>query len=168
MGIGNVLSKTVSTIATRARYGKQIGKASKSGLVCYEKTNKTGRLYTTVNSKTGEVVRTKQFANEQDNYFNAFIYDAKGDLIRSTTYLQSPNGFGLASRNSQAFNTRVVSKRYNALGQTIDSRDINFKINSERPRAFVHSYINNSEYGTYVNTLTGEKRTFQCIGGYKG
>ncbi|MCM1009990.1 MAG: hypothetical protein NC390_03805 [Fusobacterium sp.] len=161
--MGNLLVNAVNLVK-RAKYGQQIGQVSKSGLACYGKSNKAGKLYTTVNAKTGEIVKTKQFANIQKRYHDTFTYDAKGDLIASTTVARQPNGFGLASHNSKAYEQRVISEKYNSFGQTVDHRDVTFTPNSTKPKAFIHSNINGKEYGTYLNTVTGEKRTYQCIG----
>lgn len=164
--MGNLLVKAAVkavNLVNTARYGKQVGRVSKSGLSCYAKTNKTGKLYTTVNSRTGEVVRTKQFANVQDNYYNTYTYDAKGDLIASSDFSRSRIGYGLASKNSKAYVQRVISKKYNSFGQMVDSRDVTFKPDTQKPQAFIFSRINGETYGTNLNTVTGEKRTYQCV-----
>lgn len=153
----------VKAIITRAKYGKQIGRVSQSGLACYGKKNAAGKLYTTVNNKTGEVVRTKQFADMQPNYYSTLTRDAKGDVIATSTVYKSQNGYGPASHNSKAFNIRTSSERYNSLGQTIDRRSADFKAETQYPGAFVHSHVNGHEYGTYVNTQTGAKRTYECV-----
>lgn len=162
--MGSFLVKAINFVKT-AKYGKQIGQVSKSGLVCYGKAEKGGgKVYTTLNAKTGEVVRTKRFANIGKNYHDTYTYDAKGDLIGSTNFYKQKIGYGMSSDNSKAFRTRVISTKYNRFGQTIERRDVSLKPDITEPKAFIHSRINNEEYGTYLNTLTGEKRTYQCMG----
>ena len=99
----------------------------------------------------------------QPDYYSTITYDAKGDVIATSSVHKTRNGFGHASHNSKAFNIRTFSERYNSLGQTIDKRSATFTAQTEKPRAFIHSHINGHEYGTYVNTQTGAKRTYECI-----
>lgn len=166
MGFFNVGLKAIQSL----KYGKQIGKISKSGLACYAKEGKGGGLttYTTVNALTGEKVLTKELVKQGNEYTYSYVRDAKGNLVAHYEQVKTPIGFGLGSNNSHAYEVRNISERYNKFGQVTDHRDITltpainateanitYNINGKATTKFLDTADNwlSPEFKGYVNLL---------------
>ena len=147
--------------------GKQIGKTSKSGLQTFAKTNKNGqKIYTTVDAKTKEVVRTKRFTSTQGARSVATrvdTFDKKGNLVSSSARSERGIGFGPSSRNKFAKIVIRHLERFNKFGQIIGYRrtTVTPKLNSSR--LTVDKHVNGHISRTYVNTIPSPTKTIRTI-----
>lgn len=149
MGFFNVVSKVVQSL----KYGKQIGKISKSGMACYAKKGGNGcTTYTTVNTLTGEKVLTKNITKQSNGYSYSNVWNAKGDLIAHYEQVKTPVGYGLGSYNSHACKVRNISERYNKFGQVTDKRDITFTPASNATEANITYSINGKNTTKFLDT----------------
>ena len=144
-------------------YGKQIGKTSKSGLNCYSKTLKDGKKYTLVDSKTGQLVRTKLIHGDKKSYMDISTFDNKSNLLQYATIYYEPVGLGLGSHNQFAKKARVIHQDFNKFGQVTNYHDATFTPNSTTTKANVFINHNGQLSKTYINTLDGTKRTITCV-----
>lgn len=169
MGFG-ALRKIVGAVVNRIKYGKQIGKVSQAGYKCYGKTGKAGSQVYTLFDKNGKLVSKKKVFNDAEQSFvngysfkNVHTYDAQGNQIAYSSQSKEKVGFGLSSKNK--FSNKIINHRekYNKMGQTIDSRTIEFEPSTTKQKATVFSTINGVQSKTYINTKTGQKHTITCL-----
>lgn len=169
MGFG-ALRKIVGAVVNRVKYGKQIGKVSQAGYKCYGKTSRKGDQIYTLFDKNGKLVSKKKVFNHANQSFKAgfslkdvHTYDAKGNLIVASQTSKEKVGFGLASDNKFSYKICNHREKYNKMGQTIDSRTIEFEPSTTKQKATVFSNINGVQSKTYLNTQTGQKHTITCL-----
>ena len=144
-------------------YGKPIGKASKSGLICFGKKIKGGKQYTTVNGETGKLVRKKNIFTNGNNYRTSTTFDSKGNVTSTGEIMREPVGYGQASRNQGAYKVRTIHDDYNRYGQVTNHRDVTFKPSSSETKAEVFSNINGTLSKTYINTANNKRFTITCV-----
>lgn len=149
MGFFNVGLKVFQSL----KHGTQIGKMSKTGLVCYAKNGKNGlTTYTTVNALTGEKVLTKKVGKQSNIYKYSNVWDAKGNLLVHHEQIKTPVGVGFASHNSHAYEVRNISERYNNFGQVTDKRDITFTPAINETAANITYSINGKNTTRFLDT----------------
>ena len=149
------------------KYGKQIGKTSVSGLQTFVKTNKNDqKIYTTVDAKTKDVVRTKRFSySEGEHSTSARIdtFDKTGDLISRTERYERYYVLGVAVKNKFAKKINRYFKTFNKFGQVLDRRASTFTQAPSKPRAFLDKNINGHISKTYIDTTTFPTKTIRTI-----
>ena len=162
--MGNLLGslRKIGTAIMKG-YGKQIGRTSKSGLICFEKNFKGGKQYTLIEEKSGKLVRQKNIFKDGKTYQYHTTVDNKGNVISTGTIAREQAGFGPASRNQGAYKVRTIHEDYNRYGQVTNHRDVTFTPSVAETKATVFSNINGTLSKTYINTANNKKFTITCV-----
>ena len=151
----------------QSNYGQQIGKISKSGLMCFKKAKGNKVTYTTLDALTEDVVRTKQVITQSKDKLSTlkdfYTYDAKGNLLEHATMHRSQQGFGLANNN--AFSAKIVNFReeFNKFGQPISYNYTEITPSLNAPKATIAKNNNGNLSQTYLNTKNNTMWTITCI-----
>lgn len=140
---GNLLTSCRRTI----KYGKQVGKVSKSGVSCYAKKEGITTKYTTLNHVTGDVKKQKFLHKPSENYMYGQTYDAQNNLVETFEQVKERKGYGLAADNKFAKVIRNVRETYNKFGQKTSSRDITVQPTKKAGWLEINSCVNGNTSG---------------------
>lgn len=162
--MSNIIGKFQQMIVPAIKgYGRQIGKTSPSGLNCYAKKVKGGKQYTTIDSKTGQLVRKKLIYGDNKSYLNINTFDNKSNLLHQATICYQPITIGVGANNQFAKQTRVIHEDYNKFGQLINSHDATFTPRPSSTKVDVLINYNGKISKTYIDTLKKTKHTITCV-----
>ncbi len=162
MGLVSGLLKIGTKIATRIKYGKQVGKLSISNYGLYAKKSKGKSIYTVFNHNINRVEQQKTVFNPSKDYRYSVLKDHKGNVIQTTEKTTLQNGFGFSSNNKFTPKQRVINTKYNKFGQAIDRRDITMTPAIDKPKVTILRNENGKMSETFWNTQTGAKHTITC------
>lgn len=135
--------KLGTALAQRLKYGKQIGKMSKSGLLCFQKGNlKKSVQYTTVDTKSGKIVGIKVIIHPSKNCTNGTVFDARNNITSTFEQYSEPIMSGTASNNQFAKKTRTIRDEYNKYGQNTSHSDVTLFPTQKAGWLEISSFIN--------------------------
>jgi len=158
--MGNI--GALSKIYNFFRYGKQIGKVSKNGAICYGKKLSNGMQYTTIDSATGQVKKVKRMYGDA-KFHNYTLWDGNGNVLASGSKINTPISYGTASHNKFAHKSRIERFDYNHFGQVVNHRVVNCAPNMNKPTYEVLKNVNGNVSKTYLNTMNNSQYTITCV-----
>ena len=117
--------KLGTALVQRLKYGKQIGKMSKSGLLCFQKGNiKKTVQYTTIDPSSGKILTKKIINHHGNNCTNGTVFDANNNITSVFEHYSDPMMSGHASNNKFAKKLRTIRDEYNKYGQHTFHSDV--------------------------------------------